>query len=444
MAPMDSPVRFAENGGVRLAYRTFGDAPEDLVFVPTWLSNLDLIDTFDPIANSLESMASFVRVIVLDRRGTGLSDRLSGVATLEEGMDDLLAVLDAAGAERTTLFGLNESGPLCALFAATHPDRVRSLVLYGSFATTVWKPDYPWGQRPEERDLQIAALMQVWGEEGTGGLINQGAEVDPEFERWAVRWQRNSVTRDALPGIFEILAETDVRHVLPTIQVPTLVLHRREDPIVPVDNGRYLAEHIPGARLVELSGINHLPFLGEWEEILDEVEEFVTGVRRARGGQRMLATILFTDIVGSTKKAGELGDEKWRRLLDDYDEIVRQHLDRFQGRLIKRTGDGHFATFDGPARALRCACAIRTSVKRLGIEIRSGLHTGEVEVRNDDLGGIAVHIGARVSALAGAGEVLVSSAVPPLVAGSGIDFRDRGTHELRGVDGRWTLYAVNV
>ena len=441
---MDSPVRFAENGGVRLAYRTFGDAPEDLLFVPTWLSNLDLIDTYDPIVNSLESMASFVRVIVLDRRGTGLSDRLSGVATLEEGMDDLLAVLDAAETKKVTLFGLNESGPLCALFAATHPERVRSLVLYGSFATTIWQPDYPWGQKPEERDLQIAALMQMWGDEGTGGLINQGAEPDPDFERWATRWQRNSVTRDALPGIFEILAQTDVRHVLPTIRVPTLVMHRRDDAVVPVDNGRYLAEHIPGARLVELSGTDHIPFLGDWEAILDEIEEFVTGVRRARGGQRVLATILFTDIVESTKKAGELGDEKWRRVLDEYDGIVRQHLDRFQGRLIKRTGDGHFATFDGPARALRCACAIRTSVQRLGLEIRSGLHTGEVEVRGDDLGGIAVHIGARVSALARAGEVLVSSAVPPLVAGSGIDFRERGAHELRGIDGRWTLYEVSV
>ena len=441
---MDSPVRFAENNGIRLAYRTFGDAELDLAFVPTWLSNLDLIDQFDPVISALEAMTSFARVIVLDRRGTGLSDRLSGVATLEEGMDDLLTVLDAAGSERVTLLGLNESGPLCALFAATYPQRVRSLILYGSFATTVWHPDYPWGQKPEERELQIAAMMQVWGEEGMGALINQSGTPTPGFDEWAVRWQRNSVTRDALPGIFEILAETDVRHVLPTIRVPTLILHRAEDAIVPVDNGRYMAEHIPNAKYVELPGIDHIPFLGDTEAVLDEIEEFVTGARRARERERVLATILFTDIVGSTKKAAELGDEKWRRLLDDYDEIVRRQLDHFQGRLIKRLGDGHFATFDGPARALRCACSIRSSVKRLGLEIRSGLHTGEVEVRDDDLGGIAVHIGARVSALAQPGEVLVSSAVPPLVAGSGIDFRERGPHELRGVDGTWVLYSVEV
>ena len=441
---MDAPVRFAENGDIRLAYKVIGEGDLDLVFVPTWLSNLDLLDRYKPLVQSIERLSDFARVIILDRRGTGLSDRLCGVATLEEGMDDLTAILDAAGVEKASLLSLNESGTLCALYAATYPDRVRSLVLYGTFATTTWQPDYPWGQKPEERAEQIALVSQVWGHEDTGPLFNQGPAADEEFAHWAVRWARNSVSRDALPGVFEMLAKTDVRHVLPTIRVPTLVLHRSNDAIVPVENGRYIAQHIPKAKYVELPGEDHLPFLGDSEAIADEIEEFITGSRRARGLERVLATILFTDIVGSTEKAAALGDEKWRRVLDDYDEIVRQHLDRFQGQLIKNLGDGHFATFDGPARALRCACSIRTSVERLGVELRSGLHTGEVEVRGDDLGGIAVHIGARVMSLAKPGEVLVSSAVPPLVAGSNIDFEDCGMHELRGVEGKWALFKVEV
>jgi pimeloyl-ACP methyl ester carboxylesterase/class 3 adenylate cyclase len=441
---MDGKVEFAENGAVRLAYRAFGEGLVTLVLVPTWQSNIDLIDHFEPIAKAIENISTFARLIIYDRRGTGLSDRLAGVATLEEGMDDLQAVLDAASAEQVTLFGLNESGPLCALFAATHPKRTRSLILYGSFATTTWQPDYPWGQKPDERELQIAAITQMWGSEEMGALINMGPSTSKDFVEWAVRWQRNSLTRDALPGVFEMLSKTDVRHILPSIRVPTLVLHRKEDGVVPVENGRYMAEKIPGARLVELPGADHIPFLGDWEAISDEVEEFITGERREREKERVLATILFTDIVGSTKKASQLGDERWRRLLDDYDDLIRRQLSRFQGRLVKRLGDGHFVTFDGPARALKCACNISNSVKDLGLEIRSGLHTGEVEVRDDDLGGIAVHIGARVAALAGPGEVLVSSAVPPLVAGSGINFEERGTHELRGVDGKWTLYSVEI
>ncbi|MDQ4095986.1 MAG: adenylate/guanylate cyclase domain-containing protein [Actinomycetota bacterium] len=441
---MDAPVRFAQNGDIHLAYKVIGDGDLDLVFVPTWLSNLDFLDRYKPLVEAIEGLASFARVIILDRRGTGLSDRLCGVATLEEGMDDLTAVLDAAGAEKVSLLTFNESGTLGALYAATHPARVRSLILYGTFATTTWQPDYPWGQKPEDRDQQIALVTQLWGDEATGAMFNAGPGADEEFQRWAVRWARNSVSRDALPGVFEMLAKTDVRHVLPTIRVPTLVLHRSGDALVPVENGRYLAKNIPNAKYVELPGEDHLPFLGDRESIADEIEEFITGSRRARGLERVLATILFTDIVGSTEKAVAMGDERWRRVLDEYDEIVRLHLDRFQGKLVKNLGDGHFATFDGPARALRCACSIRTSVKKLGIDLRSGLHTGEVEVRGNDLGGIAVHIGARVMSLAQPGEVLVSSAVPPLVAGSGIDFEDCGMHELRGVEGKWAIYRVEL
>ena len=442
---MDSPVKFADNDGIRLAYRTFGDGPHDIVFVPMWASNIDLLDEYPPMAAAFESVSSFARLILYDRRGAGLSDRLCGVATLEEGMDDLTAVLDAVGTEQVSVMGLNEAGSLCCLFAATHPQRVRSLVLYGTFATTTWHDDYPWGQKPEEREAQIQAIKEYWGVEGAGQLLlNPHALDDRAFSRWATRWQRNALSRDALPEVFEMLAKTDVRHVLPSIRVPTLVLHRKDDFAVPIENGRYLADKIPNAKLVELEGTDHIPFIGDWQAIEEEIEEFVTGVRRPREKTRVLATILFTDIVGSTKKATEMGDQAWRGLLDQFDKQVRRQIERWQGRLIKQTGDGHFATFDGPARAIQAACNVRESVKDLGIDIRAGLHTGEVEVLGEDLGGIAVHIGARVSSLADPGEVLVSGAIPPLVAGSGLTFTERGVHELRGVDGKWTLYSVDL
>lgn len=445
MYAMDAPVKFADNDGITLAYRTIGDGPIDIVFVPMWASNIDQYDDYPPLANAFESMTSFARVILYDRRGSGLSDRLCGVATLEEGMDDLDAVLEAAGAEQVTLMGFNESGSLCCLYAATHPEKVRSLVLYGTYATTTWHEDYPWGQKPDDRAFQIEAIRQFWGVEEAGVLLlNPSGLADRAFAHWAVRWQRNSVSRDALAGVFEMLEKTDVRHLLPIIRVPTLVLHRKDDLAVPIDNGRYLAEKIPNARLVELEGSDHIPFMGDWPSVEEEIEEFMTGGRRPREKTRVLATILFTDIVGSTKKAAELGDRAWRALLDDFDATVKRQLDRFQGRLIKKTGDGHFATFDGPARAIRCACNIREALKPLDIQIRAGLHTGEVEVLGEDLGGIAVHIGARVSSLAGPGEVLVSGAVPPLVAGSGLDFTEHGIHELKGIDGKWTLYSVNI
>lgn len=435
-------MQFATNGGIHIAYRVWGSGPLDLTYVPTWFSNLDLVDELPAIARGIDRMASFARLIMLDRRGAGLSDRLPGMATLEEGMDDLNAVLDAAGSERTALFGFNESGPLCALYAATFPQRVSHLILYATFATTMWQPDYPWGQKPEDRDEQIAAIIALWGVHGAGAMLSPESAGDERFLRWAGRWQRNSVTRDVLPEYFRILEKTDVRHVLETISVPTLVLHRTADAIVPVDNGRYLAEKIPGARLVELDGTEHPPFFGDWEGVVDEVEEFVTGSRHGRSGNRVLATILFTDIVGSTEKAAALGDSRWRDLLDSHDETVAALLERWQGRLVKATGDGLLATFDGPARAIRCASQMCSRLSSLGLQVRCGLHTGEVEVRGDDVGGIAVHIGARVMELAGPGEILVSSAIPPLIAGSGVTFEERGSHALKGVDGEWPIYAV--
>jgi pimeloyl-ACP methyl ester carboxylesterase/class 3 adenylate cyclase len=440
---VDGQINYAKSGDINIAYRILGEGPLDLILVPTWTSNLDLIDEFPPIARWFERVASFSRLIVLDRRGTGLSDRTFGVATLEEGMDDLLAVLDAAGSERAAVAGLNESGPLCSLLAASHPGRVSALILYGSFATTLRAHDYPWAPTPEERDLQVEFLIENWGSEDFAVFLNP-ASADQSFQRWGARWMRNSITRDALRSAFETLGQTDVRHVLPTIRVPTLILHRTDDIVVPVENSRYIAGKIPNAKLVELPGADHLPFFGDWDSIADEMEEFLTGSRRKKELDRVLATILFTDIVGSSAKARELGDRQWKDLLDEHDRIVAAEVDRFGGKLVKTLGDGALATFDGPARGIRAACHIRTRVKSLGLETRAGLHTGEVELRGDDLGGIAVHIGARVSEQAGAGEVFVSSSVPPLVAGSGIDFDDLGVRELKGIEGEWRLYGVRA
>lgn len=435
-----SDVRYARNGDVHLAYKVIGEGDVTLMLVPMWFSNLDLLDQHPDIAKVLKRISSVARVILWDRRGSGLSDRMCGPATLEEGMDDLLAVLDAAGARKAALFGFNEAGTLCALTAATHPQRISGLVLYGSYASTTWHPDYPWGQPREEREMQVAWITQNWGSQDISAIMLAGS--DPATIEWGKRWQTLSLSPDALPHFYETLSKTDVRAVLPSIRVPTLVLHRKDDVAVPVDNGRYLATAIPGARYVELEGYIHVPFFSDWDQIQGEIEEFLTGERRNVEPDRVLATIMFTDIVDSTEQAARLGDHEWRKLLDRHDETARRRVGELGGRLIKLTGDGLLATFDGPARAIRCASALRDDLKPQGLELRAGIHTGEVEVRGDDIGGIAVHIGARVLALAKAGEVLVSPSVPPLVAGAGLSFEDRGLHELKGVDGAWNVYAV--
>ncbi|HVF53507.1 MAG TPA: adenylate/guanylate cyclase domain-containing protein [Actinomycetota bacterium] len=432
-----SDVRYALSDKLHIAYRTFGKGPVDLLFVPPWISNLDAWDDNPIVMGAFERLSSFSRLITLDRRGTGLSDRLSGLATLEEGMDDLIAILDAEGIERAGVMGWAESGPLAAMFAATHPTRVQALLLYGTYATTTWKPDYPWGQTEEDRATEVAAMIATWGT----GVGLAGLSEGPGA-RWFARLQRGAASKDALPGVFATLAKTDVTHVLETITVPTLVMHRREDGQIPVENGRYLASKIPTATYVELEGMFNIPFLGDWEAVAGEMEEFLTGDRRAPSYDRVLATVLFTDIVGSTDMASSLGDHKWRELLDAHDRVAARHVARHNGKLIKTTGDGLFATFDGPARAIRCAAELASAVDELGLQIRTGLHAGEVELRGSDVGGIAVHIGARVAKLADPGEVLVSGAIPPLVAGSGITFEDRGSHELKGVDGEWRVFAA--
>lgn len=440
ISPMDE-VSYARNGDIHLAYKISGTGPVDFLLTPTWFSNLDLYAEFPPMANALRQMPRQARVIMWDRRGSGLSDRLCGPATLEEGMDDLLTVLDAAGSEKAALFGLNESGSLCALTAATHPERVSHLILYGSYATTIKQDDYPWAPTPEERDMQVQFLIEGWGT-ALAGMMNPASGMDKEFLDWAAKWQRNSVSPDAVPLFYEALTTTDVRHVLPTISVPTLILHRKQDEVVPFENGLYLAEKIPGAKLVELEGGDHIPFLGDWNTVTQEIDRFVIGDAGDSGEDRVLATLMFTDIVCSTEKAAEIGDSRWRALLDQHDLVLERQLKRFQGKLVKTTGDGSLATFDGPARAVRCAAALQRSVNSLGLQLRIGIHTGEVELRGADISGIAVHIAARVATVAEPGEILVSASVPPLIAGSGLEFVDRGEHELKGVPGRWKIHAL--
>jgi pimeloyl-ACP methyl ester carboxylesterase len=434
-------INCAVRDGVNIAYAVSGEGPPDVMVVPMWFSNLDLLSELPSIAHGIEGFSSFGRVVMWDRRGSGLSDRGAGPAGLEEHARDLIEVMDQVGLERAALFGFNESGMLASHTAAHYPERVSHLVLYGTFAATVKKDDYPWAPDPEERAQQVEWVTGAWGSKEAGTVMMAGG--DERAVAWAMRWMRNSVSRDRLPDFYDMLANYDVRELLPEIKAPTLVLHRTDDVNVPVANGRYIASKIPGARYVEFPGFEHSPFLGDWDTVAGEVEEFLTGHRRPRPNERVLATILFTDIVASTQQATSLGDARWRAMLDSYDSVVRDRLERFGGRMVKFTGDGSLATFDSPARAVRCAESIRDGVTELGIEVRGGVHTGEIEVRGDDVGGIAVHIAARVMDLAAPGEVLVSAVVPPLTTGSGISFDDRGAHPLRGLDGDWKIFAAN-
>jgi pimeloyl-ACP methyl ester carboxylesterase len=420
-----------------------GDGPFDLVFVPGFVSHLELLWDDPAIARFVERLARFSRLILFDKRGTGLSDPAPGAQTLEERMDDVRAVMDAARCERAALFGVSEGGPLSILFAATHPGRVRALVLYGTTARFMRDDDYPCGIVPAQLEQLVNTAEQGWGRGVLGKLFAPGRANDARFKAFWSRFQRQAASPGMARSLLELLREIDVRAVLPTISVPTLVLHRASERAVPVSAARYIAEHVPGARLVEQPGDDHMPWLGDADGLLDEVEEFLTGAREHRESDRVLATVLFTDIAGSTERAAELGDRRWRDILSSHHALVRRELGRVGGREVDTAGDGFFATFDGPARAIRCACAIQDAVaSSLGLPLRAGLHTGECEVMGDRVGGLAVHIGARVAAEAGAGEVLVSSTVKDLVAGSGIRFTDRGSRRLKGVPGEWRLFAV--
>jgi pimeloyl-ACP methyl ester carboxylesterase len=435
-------TRYAKSDGVSIAYQVLGDGPIDLLVVPGWISNVDSAWEEPSIADFYHRLASFSRLILFDKRGTGLSDRVD-LPSLEVRMDDVRAVLDAVGSPRAALFGYSEGGPMCALFAATYPERTSAIVLDGSYARMMWAADYPFGRTPQEHAAFLVEIERDWGA-GVGLERRAPSRAhDERFRQWWARFQRASASPKAAANLLRMNAEIDIRHVLPSIRVPTLVLHAVGDRALPLEAGRYLARHIPGAQLVELPSEDHLPYLTDADRILAEVEEFLTGMRHDHAeSERVLATVLFTDIVGATERAGALGDRRWRQLLEQHHQLVRRELARFRGRELDTAGDGFFAAFDGPARAVRCACAVSSTVKALGLEVRAGAHTGECEVMGDKYGGIAVHIGARVAARAAPGEVLVSSTVKDLVAGSGLAFEDRGRHALKGVPGDWQLYAV--
>ncbi len=439
---MQPETRYADSGGVNIAYQVVGDGPRDIVFVLGWVSNIEVFWEEPALVRFLTRLASFSRVILFDKRGTGLSDRVSDMPSLEVRMDDVRAVMDATGSKQATLFGVSEGGPMCALFSATYPSRVSALIMQGGFPRRIRTPDFPWGPTAEERRAWREQMRREWG--GDFGLAARAPSMvgDEQFARWWGRLLRMGASPAAVMALVAMNDEIDIRHVLPAIRVPTLLLHSVRDLTIPIGASRYMAERIPGARLVELPGEDHLPWLSDVDAILGEIEEFLTGMRRSAEPDRVLATVLFTDIVGATEKAASLGDRRWRDLLDGHNAVVRRELARFRGREVNTAGDGFFAAFDGPARAIRCACAVSQGMRPLGLEVRAGLHTGECEIMGDDMGGIAVHIGARIAALAGPSEVLVSSTVKDLVAGSDLNFRDRGAAPLKGVQGEWRLFSV--
>jgi len=433
-----SETRYAKSGDVHIAYQVTGTGPFDLVWVPGFVSNVEVQWELPEAPRFISRLASFCRLIRFDKRGTGLSDRAVGVPTLEQRMDDVRAVMDAVGTRQAALFGMSEGGPMSILFAATYPERTKALVLYGAFADDPMRASFS----PEEIESRLSMLEQVWG---TGASVRRFAPSkasDEAVVRAFARWERLSASPAGASAIVRLNLDIDVRGLLRAIRVPTLVLHRVGDMVVPIRAGRYIGEHVPGAKFVELPGIDHAPPVGDVDRLIGEMEEFLTGSRRESDADRVLATVLFTDIVESTKRAAELGDREWKGLLNRHHEEVRQQLARFRGREVKSLGDGFLATFDGPARAVRCASAIAGTVQPLGLNIRSGLHTGEIELHRDDIGGIAVHIAARVAANAKPGETLVSSTVRDLVAGSGLRFEDRGRHVLRGLPEEINLYAV--
>jgi class 3 adenylate cyclase len=437
MAPQ---TRYARSGDLHIAYQVVGSGEIDLVYVPTWISQVEHYWEEPIVARYFNRLASFSRLILFDRRGSGLSDPVVGAPTLEEQIDDVVAVLDAAGSERAAVFAQLEGGAMGAMFAATHPDRASALILYEAMPRMSWAPDYEWALRPEERAAHAA---ENWGDGSRLDALAPHSAANPRLRAWFAKLERLSASPGTAAALLRMNAEVDVRPVLGSIKVPTLVLHRPNDAFVDVRHSRYLAEHIPGARYVELPGEDAISFGRESEALLDEIEEFLTGARHPVDSDRILATVMFSDIVGSTERAAELGDRRWRDLLEALEPAIGRELVRFRGRAVKTMGDGFLATFDGPARAIRCATAIRDQARaQFGLDVRTGLHTGEVEVIGDDVGGIAVHIGARIGASAAAGEVLVSNTVKDLVAGSGIGFEDRGERELRGVPDTWRLWAV--
>jgi len=444
MAPI---TRYTSSGEASIAYQTIGDGPLDLVFMTGWISQVEQLWEYHGLRRLLERLSVFSRLILFDRRGTGLSDGAGDPYTLQQEADDALAVLDAVQSQRAALFAYGLGGPVAALLAANRPERVGALIMYASIARTTWAPDYDWAMTIEQRAEWTERTIATWGEPDGPGLpvLAPSMAGDPALSAWFARLQRLAASPGEARLLLTAAADLDVREVLPSIRVPALVMHRAEDNAWDVRHSRYLADNIPGAHYVELDGGDSFPFVGDSDAILEEVQEFLTGGRGGGELSRALLTVMFTDIVGATSRAADVGDGRWRDLLSQHDEEVRKELERFEGREVKTVGDGFLATFAGPpSRALRCALAITESARELGIEVRVGIHTGECELIGDDVGGMAVHIASRVSDLAGAGEVLVSGTVFGTVVGGPFTFEDRGFHELKGVPGRWPLFSLGV
>ena len=439
---MRSRTRYAKSGGVNIAYQAVGGGDLDLVFVPGWVSHVEQVWEEPHFGAFLDRLASYSRLILIDRAGTGLSDPVTHLPTLEERADEVRAVMDAAGSSRAALLGVSEGGPMCAYFAATCPERTAALVLLNTYAAVRRSDEIPWGMPEATIEAFIRSIEQDWGSGVSVNVFAPSLAGDAAFlDGWS-RIERYAVSPGTARRLLAMAAELDVRSALSSIRVPTLVLHRKGDQAIRVESARHLAAHIPGARLTLLEGADHLPFVGDTEPIHAELERFLTGSLRSSAPDRVLATVLFTDIVDSTRRVAEIGDHAWKDLLARFYELVRGEVARFRGRELDTAGDGYLATFDGPARAIRCARALREGVRGLGLELRQGLHTGECEVIGGKLSGLAVHIGARVAAEAGPDEILVSGTVKDLVVGSDLAFEDRASRVLKGVPGEWRLHAA--
>ena len=438
-------TRFVRSDDVDVAYQVVGKGGLDIAFVPGWISNWEVAWELPESARFLERVAEYSRLVLFDKRGTGLSDRVAGLPTLEEHVDDLRAVLDEVGSSQAALTGWADGAAVALVFAAMYPERVSALILGNVMATVRGQDgDEPQAIAPAVMDQWEEAIESSWGEGTFLPVLAPSVAGDARFAAWWRRLERSSVTPNAAARFFRAMLELDVRSVLPTVRVPTLVVHRRDTPLISTEAARWFAEQIPGARYLEVPGADALPYVGDVDVVLDEVEEFLTGARSQQAGDRVLATVVFVDISGSTARAQELGDRAWRDLLDEYRRIVRRLLARFRGREIDTAGDGFLATFDGPARAVRCALSIQEAVADIGLDIHAGVHTGEVELRGGSISGVAVHIGARVGAVAQRREVVVTATVKDLVLGSGLEFVDKGRHVLKGVDGAWQLFQAQA
>jgi pimeloyl-ACP methyl ester carboxylesterase len=444
LAVMRPTTRYTRSGELNIAYQVIGDGPLDIVYVPGWVSNLDYAWAFPRMVHVFERLSAFARLILFDKRGTGLSDRSVGFPTLEQRMQDVQAVMDAVGSRRAALIGTSEGGNMCMLFAATYPERTAALVLNGCFAKGLWAEDYPWAKTREQVEEELAAIARDWG--GPFDLSNAAPSLvdDKEARDWLAGFLRNSASPQDAVALSRWNTEIDVRDILSAIHVPTLVLHRTGDRWVKVDEGRFVADRIQGAKWVELPGDDHMIWAGDADRTLDEIEEFLTGVRPQPTSERVLLTVLFTDIVGSTSVAAKLGDQRWKELLQRHDDAVRMELRRFDGTEVNTTGDGFLAAFQGPTKAIQCAVAIRDRAAAMGLDIRAALHTGECQRCGNNLSGIAVHLASRLLDHAATGDVMVSRTVKDLVVGSGVAFEERGEANLRDVPGSWQLYAASV